>query len=87
MTSDAVATVRDLAPAAVPAATMYDDGAASDLRVPRSPRYPGGDACKTKESSSRSRFVIDRKTLSLLLRDELLLKLLHKSVVFAFTQI
>jgi len=59
MTLNAVASVGDLAPAAVRAATRYDDDrTANDRRRPRSPMYPGGDdTCKTRvESSSHSRF-------------------------------
>jgi len=67
------ATVGDLALAGVLAATRYDDNATAtgDLRRPRSPRYPGGDdACKTKVNSQvpRAVFVIDRRTLSFVVR-------------------
>jgi len=72
VTLDAVASIGDLALAAVPAATKYDDDAtASDLRRPRWPRYPGGDdACKTRVNSQvpRAIFVIDRRTLSFVAR-------------------
>jgi len=60
VTLDAVATVGDLAPAAVLETTKYDDdGTVSDLRRPRSPRYPrGDDTCKMRVKSQAATAVL-----------------------------